>query len=315
MATETTKKTTKTTKNKAPATSKVSAKATTSTKVDAKKNGSAPATVTKFATKKPSLSVADKLKRLSGWFALGYLVQAVAVVTVGTHAAAPVTASYLAVDTLASDAAGHQVVAGAAHHLVDVRLSWVLAAYLVVLAAVQVVFTVAKPAWRENMLTRGFNELRTLALALGGGLMVLAIALLGGVTDVTLLALLTASTAGGALVLLATEDIVANNEGKKTRLSRYTCTLAVIGMVLPWLAFAGTVAGSLMFNGHIPGYLWGIYASMLVLFSGIATAMHKRLFRRGKWADSAYAERMLMALLFVAATALTWQVYAGVLHS
>jgi hypothetical protein len=236
-------------------------------------------------------------------------------VLLGSNAAAPVTTQYLSLDTLGTDANGHQMLAGAMRHLFDARLGWVVGAFLLILAVVHFTMAYVSRDWHESRLRRGFNELRAAALGLGSGVMVVTIALLGGISDIATLVFLFVATSLGCLLGLAAEIVVAHNGGKMSRFSHLMCGVSTTAVVLPWVVFAGQILSAALYNGHVPAYLYGIYASMFVLFAIGMWVTHLRIIRKGKWADAAYTERAFMLLIFVAATALAWQVFAGALHS
>jgi hypothetical protein len=165
----------------------------------------------------------------------------------------------------------------------------------------------------ETSLKRGINAFRWLALGVGGGLMVGAIALVSGVSSLALLLSLFGATLIAAILALATETIVANNNGVKTRLAHVLCSLAVVTALVPWVVFALGVVGAAMWSGHIPGYLYSIYACQFILFIAVLLATHFRLKRQGKWANAAYTDRGFLLLTFVSATLLAAQIFAGVL--
>src|SRR5262245_25928951 len=107
----------------------MTAKVTKKTPIKKTKTPKARATAAKARTVAASM---DK-GALRIWnLRLGLLLVALAVtvVLVGSHTSEPVTVQYLAKDALASEAAGHEVLATATRHLVDIRLSWVVAKFL-----------------------------------------------------------------------------------------------------------------------------------------------------------------------------------------
>src|SRR5688572_24038138 len=87
-------------------------------------------------TEKTELSN-EKLQNLRMWnlrFAALFALQAIAIGIIGTAQSFPVTTQYLAVDALASEATGGETLAAATRHLFDIRLSWVVAAFLLAFA-------------------------------------------------------------------------------------------------------------------------------------------------------------------------------------
>ncbi len=234
---------------------------------------------------------------------------AIAVVVVGGSATLPITTQYLAKDTLASEAAGHEVVATATRHLWDVHVSWTVAKFLVIFAAVYLLAATLLRAKYEAWLDRGVNGLRWVGLGLGGGTVATTVAMLSGVSDVSTLTLVFGSIALAALLAGVAEFV---GSGRQVR--RLLAAGAVVAVVLPWLVLPRTLGGSLMYNGNMPTYMYYLYATVTLLIIAVVTATAMRLKQRGKWADTFYTERMFMMLGFLVAVAPALQIFAGVLQ-
>ena len=287
-----------------PAKSKTTAKAKTA--------GAKAAASTKTVDAKVAPGKTSKYQGLRKWnlgLAALLVVQAVAIIVVGGSQTVPVTANYLAVDALASDAAGHQVLAVATRHLADVHLSWLVAKFLLIFA---LVYLLAGTVWRakyEAWLERGVNKLRWVGLGLGGGAMAATIAVLGGISDVATLALITSSVAFAGLCALAYELL-----GKGRRLDWLLIVGVAFGALLPWLVFLGGMVGVAMFGGTLPTFVYYMYLSTFLFAAAVGLAAALRSKRQGRWADTVYTERMYMLLGFLAASVLAWQVFAGALQ-
>jgi hypothetical protein len=263
-------------------------------------------------TSKPKQLISDEERRsLRTWnirFAVLLALQAIAIVVIGTHQTVPITTQYLATNTLLSEANGHQVLALATRHLVDVPLSWIVAKFLVVLA---LVYLLAATVWRkkyEAWLERGVNKLRWLGFGVGGGVMAVAMATLIGVSDIATLWLVF-----GAVVLVGGLAAIVELIGADRRLRCLAAWMAGFGAILLWLLFIVSLIGVFAFNGSLPTFVYYIYASMFLLSGAVALATYMRVTQRGRWASTVYAERMFMVLAFLAVTILAWQIFAGTL--
>ena len=64
-----------------------------------------------------------------------------------------------------------------------------------------------------------------------------------------------------------------------------------------------------------PGFVFGIVASLFVLFNCFAIVQWRQYRATGKWADYLHGERVYIVLSFVAKSLLAWQVFAGALAS
>jgi len=258
------------------------------------------------AEKKPA---SNNLRAWNLRFGVVLAAEAVAVVVAGSAKTVELTTQYLAKDTLATDAAGSEVLATATRHLADVPLAWVVAAFLLLFAAD---FLLLATVWRkhyENWLVRGVNKLRWVGAGLGTGVMAVAIAALSGITDVGYLFLIFAS-----LVILGSLASIVELIGVGRRLRKYVIVTALFTAALPVLVIANTVLGVVLYDGTLPAFMYYVYASMFLLAGAYALACILRLRRRGKFADTSYSEKAFMGLGFAAATVLALQIFVGALQ-
>ena len=340
MAKETTKKNTKNTK-RAPKTAaaKTTAKKTTAKTAVAQAETApkttkrseavevatptAPAVTAKAAdtkgagakgTQVRTTGPSSKLKKWNYWLAALYAAQAVAIVALGSKAAAPITVQYPSVDTLASEAAGHQVISGAFRQLFSMEFGWMVATFLIVFATLRYMAGRKTRVQDQPGADRATSAMRWLSFGLGGGLVVATIALLSGIYELGTLLLLFASTVVSCALAFAAEVVIDKNKGMWTRLARLLGNLSVVGLVVPWVVFAMAAIGAAMWNGHLPMYMYSIYGCVALLFLGTMLATYFYFARQGRWADPLYAERSFMLLEFLTASFLAWQVFAGVLH-
>lgn len=246
---------------------------------------------------------------------LGVLLvaEAVAVVVAGGTKTVELTMQYLATDTLASDLAGKgtEVLATATRHLVDVRVSWLVAAFLLVLGAT---YILAATVWRkkyDQWLDEGVNKLRWAGLGLAGGLTMATVAMLSGVSDVSTLTLILGSILLAGVLATSVELI---GDGRKP-LRRLLALGAVLAVFLPWLTFVRTLGAVPMYDGALPTFMYFVYSSVTLLVIAVVLAGYLRTKRRGKWADAFYAENMFVALGFVGANIVALQIFAGALQS
>jgi len=239
------------------------------------------------------------------------LVLAVAVVVAGNSASVPLTTQYLAKDVLGTEAAGgSEVLATATRHLADINVSWIVAKFLVVFAAL---FLLLATVWRkhyEAWLDQGVNKLRWVGFGLGAGSMAVAVAMLSGISDLGYLLLIFAS-----LAILGSLSTVVDLIGPGRRLRKYVIITALGAAALPAVAVGLTLAGALLYGGSLPPYMYFVYGSMLLFVTAFVLACILRLRRRGRWADTFFAERGFMLLGFAAAVVLALQIFAGALQS
>ena len=242
-----------------------------------------------------------------------FAVQAVLLVAFSKAMTIPVVGGYSAEDPLGSDAAGHTVYAPALRHLFDVRVAWVLAAGLLIFALGHLLMATAYRKRYELDLKQGLNRWRWATLGLGGGVLVTVVAMLSGVQYLALLVAILLLTGLAAALVLVNERLQLANKGQTHQLNHMLCTLATAAAVFPWVVLAAGAVGSLVFDGKLPMYMYGVYASGVVLVVAIAVATANRAKRQGKWADDLYVERVYMLLGLAAASLVVWQVFVGAL--
>ncbi len=83
---------------------------------------------------------------------------------------------------------------------------------------------------------------------------------------------------------------------------------------VPWIAIAVYLIGAGGGDGGPPGFVYGIFFSLFVLFNIFAVNMVLQYRRVGRWRDYLYGERAYVWLSLVAKSALAWQVFAGTLR-
>jgi hypothetical protein len=61
----------------------------------------------------------------------------------------------------------------------------------------------------------------------------------------------------------------------------------------------------------VPGFVFGIFVSLFILFNTFAVNMWLGYRGKGRWKDPLFVELAYVILSFTAKTVLAWQVYAG----
>ncbi len=280
------------------------------TQAAAKTKKSTPKTAkTKVTIRKQSVT-AGSLKLWNKWLTVLYAAQGIAIVIIGVAYTAPVTTSFLTKDTLASKAGEDPVLAPAIRHLFDVNILYVLAATLLIAAITHLLLATVLHNRYEKELSAGVNRVRWAGYGVVTASVMTIIGLLVGVYDASLLGALI------ILVLLASLSGLAvevYSQGKTRR--RLAAVIGSIAAVTPWLVFGGFITGANVYgSGNIPAYVYGVVFSVFVLFAAFMIAQLCRYKKVGQWADYRYAERMYSVIIFVTLTALTWQLYAGILR-
>ena len=76
--------------------------------------------------------------------------------------------------------------------------------------------------------------------------------------------------------------------------------LGCLAGIVPWLVILLYLVSSQVYGVGVPGFVWGIYASLFVLFNGFAVNMYLQYRRTGKWRRYEFGERLYMVLSLAA---------------
>ena len=166
-------------------------------------------------------------------------------------------------------------------------------------------------AYRHE-LERGRNRFRWVEYSMSATLMIVIIATITGITDMA--ALIAIAAANIAMILFGWVMEVVNRPGERVWWGPFW--FGCIAGAAPWIA----IVASLVYNvtqvegaEQPPGFVYGIIASIFVLFNCFAVNQWLQYRGVGPWRDYLVGERTYMVLSLVAKTALAWQIFANVL--
>lgn len=260
----------------------------------------------KFLQKSPSKQIASLIK-LNKIALILHLVQGILMVwlvkAVGVDASYDITANFLSFNTAT------EALEPASTVLFSVNFAWLVASFMFMSALAHLsIVTWYKKTYTTD-LAKGINKARWIEYSISASTMMVAIALLSGMQDLASLLMIFALVAGMNLMGLVMEVV---NQGKK-KPDWLSYIIGVGAGIVPWIAFGIYVwaANANSVNG-VPGFVYGIYASIFIFFNCFAINMYLQYKKIGKWADYLYGERVYIILSLLAKSALAWQVYAGV---
>jgi Heliorhodopsin len=160
--------------------------------------------------------------------------------------------------------------------------------------------------WYERNLMRQRNYVRWIEYSVSASLMAVLIASLVGINDIA--AIIAIFFANGAMILFG----LLMEKHQTTENTDWTAYWfgCVVGAA-PWIAIGVYLFGS----DGAPGFVYGIFASLLVLFFSFAVNMYLQYKRVGPWRDYLFGERAYIVLSLTAKSLLAWQVFANTLIS
>ena len=156
----------------------------------------------------------------------------------------------------------------------------------------------------------GINKARWIEYSISASVMMIAIAMLVGVYDLTSLLMIFVLT--GIMNLMGLIMEVHNQTTEKTNwLSYYIGCLAGI---IPWIVIAFYFWLSAHKGSAAPTFVYWIFVSIFVFFSCFAVNMILQYKKIGPWKNYLYGERVYIILSLVAKSLLAWQVFFGTLR-
>jgi len=244
-----------------------------------------------------------------------HLVQGIAMLAVSSTFALPVTTSYVEFNVATQKL--NTVLAT----LGDLRIGPLVAGFLLLSALAH--FSVSfGPGYRwyiEN-LKKGMNLARWIEYSFSSSLMIVVIALLVGVYDLSALILLFFLNAMMILFGWVMEKhnhalsavALAKAETQKTDWTSYL--FGCIAGIIPWIVVALYLFNAGQGEFKAPTFVYWIYFSIFLFFNVFAINMILQYKKVGNWRDYLYGEKVYIVLSLVAKSLLAWQVFVGTLR-
>lgn len=218
--------------------------------------------------------------------------QGIAILILGSGFSAPVIASYL----------------GSTSEF-TYQPRFLLAAFLF-LAALDHLF-VSLPRvfpWYIASLSRRINRIRWYEYSVSASVMIVVIGSLTGIRDLVALTGLFFMTS--AMILFGLMMEVHNQSTQRTNWTSFVlgCLIGAVPWVVIILYFAKASPGP-------PGFVYGIVASLILLYALFPLNMWLQYSKRGRWRSYIWGEYVYMVLSLTAKSVLAWQVFGGTLNS
>jgi hypothetical protein len=254
----------------------------------------------------------DALKRLNLIAAVLYGLQAILILVLSNSqsGAKTINTSFLSSDKLSTQTSGHASLVQATHHLFDLNLAYVVAAFLLIGLISNFLLATRYRKNYEADLKRKTIRARWVEYALTAGIMMSAIALVAGVFELSLLLMIFGTTLLMGLLALVTES---NTQATK-KVNWLSYWLGLAAGVLPWIIVIIYLWGAHVYNNGLATYVYWIVISMLLLFASLIINRGFQYKKLGHWENYLFGERMYMILIFLAQSALAWQIFFGTLR-
>ncbi len=246
----------------------------------------------------------DRLRPFNLIVGLVHLAQAIALLILSNDFTLPITARFIA-GPPGSDFTPQEV-------LWNVPIGPAVAIFLL-LAAIDHLLMAAPGIWpwyRDNI-ARQINKARWWEYSISASIMIVLIALVTGVSDVGAVVAIAGANAAMILFGLVMENVNRPDEPVDWSPFIFGC----IAGAVPWIVIAIQVIGaeSRAEDGGVPTFVYGIIASLFLLFNSFAINMVLQYKRVGRWQEYRYGEKAYIVLSLTAKTALAWQIFANTL--
>jgi hypothetical protein len=243
-----------------------------------------------------------KFKRLRNFnAAMGvvHLIQAIMMLALSNDFSLPVTRSYLEFD------AATQTLVPASETLFRIGLGPLVSLFLFISAGAHfMISTVLYKRYVKN-LKKGMNPYRWAEYSLSASIMIVVIAMLTGMYDISSLIMIFSLNA--TMIFFGYVMEVHNQTTKKTNWSSFI--FGCFAGLIPWIVIA-----IYLLRAEPPTFVYYIFVSIAIFFNIFALNMVLQYRAKGKWKDYLYGERMYVVLSLVAKSLLAWQVFAGTLR-
>ena len=246
----------------------------------------------------------DRLSNLRRWniaLAVLHAAQALVVLLLATDFAITVTSSF------PDGPPGSAPPAPDA--LVDVRIGYAIAAFLILAALDHGLTGTLLRGRYESDLRRGINRFRWVEYSVSATIMIVLIGFYNGITDVG--AVVAVIGANVAMILFGWLQESMNPPGRK-RTTMLPFWFGTVAGSAPWIVITINLIGaSQSGDGSVPGFVYGIFASLFVFFSSFAINQWLQYKEIGPWRSYAYGEKVYLVLSLGAKSALAWQIFGG----
>jgi hypothetical protein len=267
-----------------------------------------------FVSKVHEVPNLEVLKKWNIWLAVAYGLQAVAILVVGSAQLAPLTSSFLTVDSLLTTTTGTLVLAPATHHLFDLNLLYVAFAVLAILA----IEHASQATWYRNryeaQLERNHNDARWTVYGLSASLTFIVLTILAGLTDITMLLVLL--ILGVVLhALCAWVERTVGQRGRVRNGARFGYGLLVVAGLSMWLVVLIYLIGDNVYGaGHIPARVYWLALTAALTALSFAVGLARQMQKPRTGSRYRLTEKSYMMLTLATSSLLVWQIVAGTMH-
>lgn len=234
-----------------------------------------------------------------------HLAQGLLMISLSNTFALPVTTSYLEFDV------DQRTLSPVLDYLTELQIGPLVSLFLLLSSAAHFIISLPRIyEWYESNIKKGINYARWIEYSVSSSVMMVVIAMLVGVYDLSLIIMIFFMNAMMILWGLMMERY--NQLTKKTDWLPYI--FGCLAGILPWVVVALYLIYSGDGENKAPDFVYWIFFSIFVFFNSFALNMVLQYKKVGKWKDYSFGEKVYILLSLLAKSALAWQVFAGTLR-
>jgi hypothetical protein len=253
------------------------------------------------------------LKKLNLTLGVLYGLELLAVLVVSKSHTAPLTTSYVAVDSLQSASSGNLVLAPASRFILDLNLLWLVAIALAAGAIVHLLVATYARSRYETGLKQQQNVWRWGTFGITASLLFVCFAVLTGVYDLTMLVVVTVLVFVLHAIAWRLEKAASSrNKSRPDVWLGYGATWA-LGLAAWFVAGQYLYAANVYGEGHIAGSIYALSGVMAAISLMFATRLFLFIRRPKTSQQFRLYDRNQTMLLFVTTSILVWQIVVGAL--
>ena len=259
-------------------------------------------------------NVFEKLKTFNIKMGILHLIQGIVMLILAFTVieAAGVYAPTITVSFLEFDIASESLVLGS-KDLFGLPFAILVALFLFISAIAHAIISIPKKTnniYNED-LKKGINKFRWYEYSISSSIMIVLIATLFGVYDISALLLIFFINASMNLFGLLMEKMNSGKEKKDVDWLPFI--FGSIAGIIPWVVIFIQM-GATPAVGEIPGFVWAIVVVYFITFNTFPVNMVLQYLGVGKWKDYLYGERVYIILSLVGKTLLAWLVFFGTMQ-
>ena len=233
-------------------------------------------------------------------------VQGVLMLVLSSDFSLPVMTHYL------GNNIGRRIPMPVAREVTMLRIGPMVAAFLFISAAA--LLLIAAPGifnWYKKNLLEGINYARWIEYSFSASLMIVIIAMLSGMYDLSSMILI--FFLNMMMILFGLMMELHNQTTERTNWSAFA--FGCIAGIVPWVVIAlYYISAAADPSNNIPKFVPYILISLFIFFNIFAVNMVLQYKKVGPWRDYLFGEKVYIILSLTAKSLLAWQVFAGTLR-